>query len=70
MKPSEFNISLSVKSYDKKPAENYQKFYDAKMQIVLKLFKISIPNVDRTILKLKSRLCQHFTFLSSKLSEK
>ena len=37
MKPSEFEISDSVKSYDKKTAENWQNFNDAVKRIVCKL---------------------------------
>ena len=33
MKPSEFKISISVKSYDEKPAENYRNCYVAEKRI-------------------------------------
>ena len=47
-KSSELEISLSVKSYDKKSFENCSHFYDAVKRIVSKLSKISkaIPNYD------------------------
>ena len=34
MERSEFNISISVESYDEKTAKNYRNFYDAKNRIV------------------------------------
>ena len=46
MKPSEFEISVSVKSYDEKTTENYQNCYVAKKNP--QLSKISIPNFDST----------------------
>ena len=48
MKPSEFNISISVDSNDEKTAENYRNSYVAGKCIVSKLSKISIPNLDNT----------------------
>ena len=48
MKPSEFEISFLVKSYDEKTAENWQNGYDADKHIVSKLSKIPIPNFDST----------------------
>ena len=48
MKPSEFKISISVKSYDEKTAEDYRNCYGAGKPIVSKLSKISIPNFDTT----------------------
>ena len=45
MKPSEFNISLSVKSYNEKTVENYRNCYVAEKPIASKLSKISIPNL-------------------------
>ena len=41
-------ISLSVKSYNKKTAENYQNCYDAEKCIVSTLSKISISNLNST----------------------
>ena len=37
MEPSEFKISISVKTYDEKTAENYRNCYVAEMHIVFKL---------------------------------
>ena len=51
MKLSEFEISISVESYDEKTAENNRNCYVAEKRIVSKLSKISIPNFrscDRT----------------------
>ena len=49
MKPSEFEISNSVKSIDKKTVENWRNFNDDEKRIVSKLYEISIPNFDRII---------------------
>ena len=52
MKPSEFNIPISVESCDKKTSENYRKGYVADKRIVSKILKISIPvllaKIDRS----------------------
>ena len=48
IKPTQFKISISVKSYDEKIAENYGNCYVAEKRIVSELSKISIPNLDRT----------------------
>ena len=48
MKPSEFQISLSIKSYEKKTVEIFRNYYDAEKRIMSKLSKISIPNFDYT----------------------
>ena len=48
MKPSEFQISIAVESYDEKSDENYRNFYVADKLIVSKLLYISIPNFDST----------------------
>ena len=50
-KPPEFEISHSVESWGKK----LSKFQHATNSIVSKLRKVSIPNFDRTILRLESR---------------
>ena len=47
MKPSECKISISVKGYVEKPAENYRNCYVVEKQIILKPSKISIPNFDK-----------------------
>ena len=39
MKPSEFKISVSVESYNEKPAENYQNCYVAEKCNSLKTIK-------------------------------
>ena len=70
MKPSEFNIFISVESFDEKTTENDRNCYDTEKHIVSKLSKISIPNLCIINFKLKSRLCQNFTPLSLILSEK
>ena len=46
MKPSEFEISHSVKSFDKNIAENSRIGYFAEKRIVSKPSKISIPNFN------------------------
>ena len=46
MNPSELKISISVKSYDEKTAENNQNHYVAEKRIVFTLSKISIPNFN------------------------
>ena len=67
MKPSEFEISRSVESYNKKKAEDC---YDTEKRLVSKLSKISIPNLNSTNLRLECRLCLNFTFLYYIRSEK
>ena len=42
MKPSEFKVSISSKSYDEKTAANCRNFYDAKKRIIFKKSKISM----------------------------
>ena len=49
IKPSEYEISLSVKSYDEKNVENYQNYYIIEKSIVSKLSKISIPNLNSNL---------------------
>ena len=44
MQPSEFEISLSVNSYEEKTAENYRNCFVAEKRMVSKLSKISILN--------------------------
>ena len=46
VKQSEFKISKSVESYNKKTAENYRNCYVAEKHKVSKLLKISIQNVN------------------------
>ena len=46
MKPSEFNISISVKSYDEKTIENYRNYYVDEKRMVLILSKTSIKKKD------------------------
>ena len=71
MKSSEFKISLSIESYDKKKyAENHRNCFDVEKRIVSKITKISIPNVDSTNGRLDSRLCQNLMYLSLIISEK
>ena len=41
MKPSELKISISVKSYDEKSAENYRNCYVVEKSIISKLSKVS-----------------------------
>ena len=53
IKLSESEISFSVERDDKKTAENYRNCYVAEKRIVTKLSKISISNLDRTILELE-----------------
>ena len=48
MKPSELKMSILVKSYEEKTAENDRKCYVAEKRIVSRLSKISIPNFDGT----------------------
>ena len=48
MKPSELKISISVKSFDEKAAENYRNCYVADKPIVSKLSKLSTPNYNDT----------------------
>ena len=48
MKSSEFKISFSVESYDKKLLENGQNCYVAEEHIVSILSKTSISNFDST----------------------
>ena len=48
IKPPEFNISVLVKSYDKKTPENYRNCYVAEKRIISKLSKISISNLYST----------------------
>ena len=43
MKPSEFEISLSVESYDEKTAENNRIYHDAEKRIIYKFVKFSRP---------------------------
>ena len=45
MKPSGFEISISVESYNEKTAENYRNCYVAEKRIISKQSKISIPNL-------------------------
>ena len=45
MKPSEFEIFISVKSYDQKTAESYLNCYVAEKPIVFKPSKILIQNL-------------------------
>ena len=52
MKPSEFEISRSVESYNKKKAEDC---YDTEKRLVSKLSKISIPNLIAQIQNIKDR---------------
>ena len=40
MKPSEFKISLSVKTYDEKTVENYRNYYVVEKRMGSKLSKI------------------------------
>ena len=54
MKPSEFEISLSVETYDENTAESFQNFYDAEKRIVSTLSELSIPNLNSTVFKLES----------------
>ena len=58
MEPSEFEICLSVESYDKKTAQNCLNFYDAGKRLISELSNISMPNFDRTILRLDSKLSE------------
>ena len=44
MKPSEFELSLSVENYEKKTVANFRNNYVAENHIVSKLLKILIPN--------------------------
>ena len=53
MRESEFQISISVESYDEKTAENYGNCYIAEKRIVSKLSTISIQNFDSTNRKLQ-----------------
>ena len=53
----------------RKISKNGLNFNDAEERIASKLLEISIPIVDRIILKLESRLGQNFTFVSIILSE-
>ena len=48
MKPSEFEILISVENYDEKTAENYRNCYAVEKRIVSVLSKIFIPNFDST----------------------
>ena len=48
IKPSQFKISLSVESYDKKTFENCQNYHVAEKRIVFKLWKILTSNFDST----------------------
>ena len=70
MKPSEFENSPSVESYDGKTAENYRNWYNAEKSVVFKQSRILTPNIGSTILILESRLCQNFKSPSLILSEK
>ena len=64
MKPSELEISLLVKSYDKKiTAENCRNFHVAEKRIASKLSKILIQNFDSTNKRLELRLFQNLTSL-------
>ena len=45
MKPSEFKISLPVKIYDEKTADNYRNCYVAEKQIVFELSNIPICDI-------------------------
>ena len=49
MKPSVYEIFLSVKFMIKKTAENCRNIYDVEKRIVSKLTNIRIPNFDRQI---------------------
>ena len=62
-------LDLSVESCDEKTAEGYRSWYVAEKRMVSKLSKISVPNIDCKILRLKSKLCQKFTSPPSMLSE-
>ena len=53
MKPSEFEISLSIKSCDKKVAENCRNLFDARERLIFKLSEISISNFHSEILRLE-----------------
>ena len=64
--PSEFEISLSVKSYDKKICRY---FYDTKNHLIFKLSQTSIPNFTIIIIRLVLKFCLNFTSLSLKLSD-
>ena len=46
MKPSEFEIYISVESYGEKTTENDQNCYVAEKRIISKLSKILILNFD------------------------
>ena len=60
---SGLKISISVKSYDEKTAENYWNCYVAKKRIVSKLSKLSFQHFDSTNWKLEWRLCTNFMSL-------
>ena len=60
MKPSEYEISHSVKSSDETTSENYLNFYDSEKHMIFKLSKISNTNFESKILIFDSTLCQNF----------
>ena len=45
MGPSDFEITISVESFDEKTAENDQNCYVAEMCMILKQSKISMPKL-------------------------
>ena len=74
MKPSEFKISISVESYDEKPAENYRNDYVAEKRIVSKLLKIKLLIIKEILIAqiedLNKDYFKNLTFLSFTVSEK
>ena len=56
MKPSEFEISLSVEIYEDETAENNRNCYDAEKRMVAKLSHILILNFYNINRRRKSRL--------------
>ena len=62
MKPSAFEINISVESFDKK---NCRHLYDTEKRIVLKQSEKSIANFDSIISRFVSKSCQKSLSLSS-----
>ena len=60
MIPSEFKISISVKSSEEKIAENYRNCYVVEKLIVSKLLKILIPYFDKQKLKTLLKMVSKF----------
>ena len=69
LKPSKFEIFHSVESYDKQTTENRRNFNYAEKLYSFHIYKISISNCNRTILRRESSLCQKFTSVTIMLSE-